>query len=58
MKSSLSLLLLLISPFVHSQSFPEAFYVTDNNLLQRGGAASEGFYDESTIDSIYFSDAR
>jgi hypothetical protein len=53
MKNALALLTLFIYAFGNSQSLPDAFYISQDNHLHRGGFASEGFYDESTIDTIY-----
>lgn len=53
MKNALTLLSFFIYAFGNSQSLPDAFYISQDNHLHRGGLASEGFYDESTIDTIY-----
>jgi len=53
MQKTLSLAVLLISQLLIAQSLPDAFYISEDNHLHRGGVESDGFYDETSIDSIY-----
>lgn len=53
MKNALALLSFFIYAFGSTQSLPDAFYISLDNHLHRGGFVSEGFYNEASIDTIY-----
>lgn len=59
MNKTITLLLLLASSILHSQSLPsEMYYSADGKILYTGNLLQTGLYDKSTVKNVYLNFAQ